>query len=255
MTELTLDARTLEVMKSFAGINSGLYVQPGNVLTTIAPRGGPVLARVVVPAVFPVAFCVYDLQRFLAALGLFDKPHITFFDGQVEIRDAEATEAGLVMRYPLTRPNCIDYPQEKVQVNPTVFFSISRDRLRLFAGIGRDMDLPHLILSGSNGAVLLSAADASKPEESKVGGRMPMAETNEVFRLVFAADDWRKILWTSSVPTKNDKGFEPASYRVGLGIFGSTNGIAHFVSEDEGKGQYWIGTRIVGDARFGGRKK
>jgi hypothetical protein len=247
MAELTLDTRTLEVMKSFADINSGLYVQPGSILTTVTPRAGSVMARVVVPATFPVAFAVYDLQRFLGSLALFDKPHITFFDGQVEIRDEEATEAGLTIRYPLTNPNCIDFPQEKVQVDPTVFFSISRDRLKLFANIGRQMDLPHLILSGSNGCVFLSALDASNPEEAKVGGRMPMGETQEVFRLVFAAEDWRKILWTSSIPTKENKGFEPAAYRVGLDL----DGIAHFVSEDEGKSQYWIGTRVVEDARFG----
>jgi hypothetical protein len=247
MTELALDARTLEVLKSFADINSGLYVQPGNVLTTITPRNGSVMARVVVPAVFPVAFAVYGLPRFLGSLALFDKPHITFFDGQVEIRDEEATEAGLVLRYPLTNPNCIDYPQEKVETNPTVFFSISRARLKLFADIGRNMDLPHLILSGSNGCVFFSAVDASKPQEAKVGGRMPMGETQEVFRLIFAADDWRKILWTSSIPTKDGKGFEPAAYRVGLDL----DGIAHFVSLDDAKSQYWIGTRIVEDARFG----
>jgi hypothetical protein len=251
---LALDPRTLEVIKSFSRINEGLAIQPGNVLTTVAPRGGTLSARVVVPVTFPVSWAVYDVKRFLAALATFERPKLTFVDGaQVEIRGVDAAEAGLVLHYPLCRPEFIYTPKEKKNVDPAFIFPMSRDRLKLFADLGGNLHLPHLVLTGDGTTVYLSAADAAKPDSVQVGGRMPVGTSTRTFRLVFAADDWRKVLWTSSIPTRDGKSFDAASYRVGVGIYGE-GGIAHLVSEDEGKAQYFIGSRLVDDARFGGRK-
>jgi hypothetical protein len=251
---LALDPRTLEVIKSFSRINEGLAIQPGNVLTTVAPRGGTLSARVVVPVTFPVSWAVYDVKRFLAALATFERPKLTFVDGaQVEIRGVDAAEAGLVLHYPLCRPEFIYTPKEKKNVDLAFIFPMSRDRLKLFADLGGNLHLPHLVLTADGTTVYLSAADAAKPDSIQVGGQMPVGTSTRTFRLVFTAEDWHKVLWTSSIPASDSKSFDAASYRVGVGIYGE-NGIAHLVSEDEGKAQYWIGTRIVDDSKFGGKK-
>jgi hypothetical protein len=218
-TELALDPRTLEVLKSFSRINEGIVIEAGNVLKTVAPRGGTLSARVVVPQTFPVALAVYDLKRFLAALATFEHPKLTFVNGaQVEISDAEATDAGLVLHYPLCRPEFVYTPKERVKVDPAFIFPMSKDRLKLFADLGGNLNLPHLVLTGDGTTVYLSAADAAKPDSIQVGGRMPVGASERTFRLVFAAEDWRKVLWTSSIPTRDNKGFDDASYRVGVGL-------------------------------------
>jgi hypothetical protein len=241
-TELALDSKTIEVLKTFEKINQGLVVGPGNVLRTSAPRGTTVAARVTVPVTFLVPFSVWDLSRFLIALDTFQKPKLTFLNkGQVGISDVDATEAGLMLRYPLTTPDCIDTLDEDPAVEPTLVFSLSGDRLKMFVDLGKRLDLPHLVLRGDGSQLLLTAADASKPEGIQVGGEMTVGKSDKRFRLVWAAEDWRKVLTDD--------------YKVGIAIFPSGNGgVAHLVSLD-GNAHFWLLTRTVNDSHFGGGRK
>jgi len=61
---------TLEILKNYSTINQGLVVKPGSVLKTITPSR-TVLATAIVAEKFPVAFALYDLNKFLAKLSLY----------------------------------------------------------------------------------------------------------------------------------------------------------------------------------------
>jgi hypothetical protein len=236
--ELILEERTLEVLKNFAALNPGIVVETGNTLRTTTERTKTIQARVVVPQSFPVPFAIYDLRRFLGALSVFAAPKIIFGRGTVTITEAEETD-GLRLSYPLTTPDCVDRPKQDPKIDPAFAFPMPRDRFKQFARIGIAINLPHLILTaGEDHKVYLGCADAAKSERAQVGGRIQIADNApSAFRLVWAAEDWAKIL--------------PGDYMVGVELR-KDGAIAQFIGAG-GEVNYWIGTRVVDDRQFGAR--
>jgi hypothetical protein len=111
----------------------------------------------------------------------------------------------------------------------------------LFIELGRKLNLPHLILRGDGTQLILTAADASQPEGMQVGGEMAIGKSDKQFRLIWAAEDWRKVLHDD--------------YKVGIAFAPSGNeGIAHFISTN-GNAHFWLFTRTVSDSHFGTRRR
>jgi hypothetical protein len=139
-----------------------------------------------------MSFAIWNLGRFLAALEMFPKPKlISDGNGQMEIRDVESTGGGLVLRYPLTDRDCVD-PVREPHIDPSVVFPLSKERLKLFLNLTRQLDVPHLVLTGDGTSIFLGAYHADKRFE--VSGRMPVGKSKLSFRVVFAVEDWRLLL-------------------------------------------------------------
>ena len=60
---MKLSNETLNVLKNFAGINSGIEFKSGNKLSTISSTK-TVLAKATLKDTFPQDFCIYDLNQF-----------------------------------------------------------------------------------------------------------------------------------------------------------------------------------------------
>ena len=89
---MKLSNETLNILKNFASINSGIEFKAGNELTTISP-GKTVLAKATLKDSFPESFCVYDLPQFLSVHSLnkdteleFDEYNVIFKSGKSKIR-------------------------------------------------------------------------------------------------------------------------------------------------------------------------
>jgi hypothetical protein len=67
--QMKLSKDTLDVLKNFASINSGMEFKKGNTIRTMS-SGKTVLAKASLKDEFPQDFCVYDLNQFL--IGSFD---------------------------------------------------------------------------------------------------------------------------------------------------------------------------------------
>lgn len=63
--------KTLEILKNFSTINQGIQFREGNILRTAALNKS-LFAKAVLTEEFEQDACVYDLNRFLSTLGLFD---------------------------------------------------------------------------------------------------------------------------------------------------------------------------------------
>lgn len=66
---MKLSNETLNVLKNFAGINSGIEFKTGNKLSTISSTK-TVLAKATLKDQFPQDFCIYDLNQFLSVHSL-----------------------------------------------------------------------------------------------------------------------------------------------------------------------------------------
>ena len=66
---MKLSNETLNVLKNFAGINSGIEFKTGNKIATISSTK-TVLAKATLTDNFPQDFCIYDLNQFLSVHSL-----------------------------------------------------------------------------------------------------------------------------------------------------------------------------------------
>ena len=77
MSNTKISNETLEVLKNFASINSNILVKEGNVLTTISPVKN-VMASATVSETFNQEFGIWDLNKFLGTVSLFEDPEFQF---------------------------------------------------------------------------------------------------------------------------------------------------------------------------------
>ena len=84
---MELSENTLEVLKNYSSINQNVMIKQGNTIRTITEARN-VLSTAVVDVEFPKDFGIYDLNEFIGALSLVDKPTLTFADEYVTISDS-----------------------------------------------------------------------------------------------------------------------------------------------------------------------
>lgn len=76
---MKLSKSTIDVLKNFSTINSGIQFVEGNEIR-VAAIDKSVMGIATVEDEFPVEFALYDLKQFLNALSLFDEPELDFKD-------------------------------------------------------------------------------------------------------------------------------------------------------------------------------
>ena len=84
---MELNEKTLEILRNFATINQNILVKQGKPLRTISEARN-VLAKAEIEEEFPLDFGVYNLNEFIGALSLVDKPNLSFKENYVEIGDS-----------------------------------------------------------------------------------------------------------------------------------------------------------------------
>ena len=67
---MTLETRTMQILKNFAMINPSMLFREGTVQSTIAPQK-TILARTTVKESIPKEFAIFDLSRFIFRLWFF----------------------------------------------------------------------------------------------------------------------------------------------------------------------------------------
>ena len=83
---MNLSNETVSVLKNFSTINQNLVIKGGNSISTISAQKN-IVAQATVKETFPKDFAIYDLNEFLAALSLFEKPDLEFRDDFVVITE------------------------------------------------------------------------------------------------------------------------------------------------------------------------
>ena len=87
---IKISKRTLEVLKNFASINSGIIVNEGNTLNTLSSTKN-ILAEAKVDEVFTKSFAIWDLNKFLGTVSLFKDPEFIFGENYVTVRGGNSS--------------------------------------------------------------------------------------------------------------------------------------------------------------------
>lgn len=74
---IDITTQTVDVLKSFEGINKSIMFRQGKMINTRS-IGQNIIAEYVCDEEFPQTFAVYELSQFLSGLSLFDTPSLKF---------------------------------------------------------------------------------------------------------------------------------------------------------------------------------
>ena len=141
---MKLSDNALAILKNFAGINNSILVKQGNKLRTISVAKN-ILAEAEIKEDFPRDFAIYDLNEFLAALSLFEKPELDFKDDFVVI--TEEGSKGKSLKYWYSDPSVVTSPSKEVTMpSSEIEFNLSSDTLSEVTKAAAVIGVPDMVL-------------------------------------------------------------------------------------------------------------
>lgn len=138
-TGTKISKSTLGILKNFSGINSNLLVRPGNKISTISP-GKNMMAEAIVDEEFDTEFGIWDLNKFLGVLSLFNDPTLYFGEKSVEIEGHDSN-----VRYYYSEPKLLTAPTKSVKMPESLIaFIIYQDTFASMMKASSVMQLPQI---------------------------------------------------------------------------------------------------------------
>jgi hypothetical protein len=147
---MKLSEHTLAILKNFAGINSGVVLQEGNIQKTINHEQ-VILFEAQVQDSFPEKVGIYDLNKFLGNISALNNPDLTFDTNMIILDDGE-----IKLNYHTCSPNLIKTPPEDKQLlmkDPDVSFNITAAALQKLLKIAAMNSLPNISVIGLDGGL------------------------------------------------------------------------------------------------------
>ncbi len=151
---MRLSDQTVSLLKNFAGINQNIQFKAGNKLQTISAQKN-ILVDAEVPELFPSDFAIYDLNKMLGVMSLFQDP-------ELEIGNKTMKVGGKV-NYMFADPTMIVTPPEKELTFPEaeVKFAMSNVDFSQTTKVAAMLGLPHVCVVGDGSKITLGANDVN----------------------------------------------------------------------------------------------
>tara|TARA_B100000424_G_scaffold267941_1_gene261754 strand:- start:71 stop:730 length:660 start_codon:yes stop_codon:yes gene_type:complete len=211
---MKINKDTLNTLKNFSDINMSIEVKAGNTLRTVSVQKN-ILAQAEVETTFPQDFAIYEVNRFLGAISLFDDPDFEF--GQKSVRIGNDRNS---LNYVYCDPSMIVTPPEKniTVPDPEVRFKLSQDSLSRVLKAGNVLGTPEIVVEGGS-PITVRAMDSQNDSSDTFHVNLD-ENTDKTFRFVFKIENFKMV---------------PGDYDVEI----SSKGIAKF---SQNQLQYWIAT-------------
>jgi len=225
---MKLSKHTLNMLKNFSDINMSIEIKKGNLLRTVSVQKN-ILAQAELEDEFPKDFAIYELNRFLGAVSLFDDPELEFNAKSVNIGTTKHSAD-----YVYCDPSMIVTPPENniTFPDPEVKFTLTQDSLSQVMRASNVLGTPEIAIEGGphpNDSIRIKALDVNN--DSTDTFQVVLDEkSGHTFRFVFKTENMKMI---------------PGNYDVEI----SSKGISHFIMQGQ-KLQYWIATEST--SSFGG---
>ena len=222
---MKLSKHTLNMLKNFSDINMSIEIKQGNILRTVSVQKN-ILAQAELEDTFPQDFAIYELNRFLGAVSLFDDPEFTFNGKSTNIGTARHS-----VDYVYCDPSMIVTPPEN-NINfpdPEVKFILSQNALSQVMKASNVLGTPEIAVESDSDIISIKALDVNN--DSTDTFKVELEETSDhTFSFVFKTENMKMV---------------PGNYNVEI----SSKGISHFALQGQ-KLEYWIATEA--SSTFGG---
>jgi hypothetical protein len=210
---MKLSTETISVLKNFSTINANLMVKAGSSLSTMSAMKN-IVAKAEVTEEFLSDFAIYDLNEFLSALSLFDKPDLEFGNDFVIITE-EGTSKSL--KYWFSDPSVVTTPSKEISMPSTeLTFNLSSDTLNEITKAAAVIGVPDMALSGGK----LMVTDKKNSTANAYETSLDVGDVAAEYKFWFKVENLKVM---------------PGAYDVEV----SSKKISHFTNTKLGV-QYWI---------------
>ena len=222
---MKLSKHTLNMLKNFSDINMSIEIKKGNVLRTVSVQKN-ILAQAELEEEFPQDFAIYELNRFLGAVSLFDDPELTFNGKSTNIGTGRHS-----VDYVYCDPSMIVTPPENniTFPEPEVKFVLSQDALSQVMKASNVLGTPEIAVECDSGNINIKALDVNNDSTDTFTVALD-EKSDSKFRFVFKTENMKML---------------PGNYDVEI----SSKGISHYTMQGQ-KLEYWIATEA--SSTFGG---
>jgi len=177
MSQVTISQKTMAVLKNFATINGSILIREGSTLKTISV-GENSIAQYRCDETFPQTFGIYELNRFLSGLSLFDNPTLDFDNSDyVTIRDK-----GRSARYYFSNPEITlkAAPDKDIKFpGADMEFQITQEDISALQKAWNVYEIPDLKFHSIGGSVVLSLVDKENQTSNVFSLELPGDNTGE----------------------------------------------------------------------------
>ena len=151
---MNISPETLDILRNFSSINSGLTVKAGNELKTVSAMKN-IFAKAIVPEVFDKEHSIYDLSEYLGAVSLFDTPNFEFNAEKVIVSEGDNN-----VTYYYADPQMVISPQKDINMpDPEISFDLDEGVLDSLLKASSVLSLPDMVLSSDGTTVTLTVKD------------------------------------------------------------------------------------------------
>ena len=223
-TGTSMSKQTLDLLKNFASINSNILVKPGDTIKTISPVKN-IMAVATVPETFDTEFGIWDLNKFLGTVSLFDSPSFEFGERSVTISGS----GGSSVNYYYSEPRLLTVPtKDIVMPDPVVSFDLTQDALNEINRASSVMQLPDLVVRSEGNTIVMVALDRQDDTTNSYSVELGELSVESDFEFVFRVDNLKLL---------------PGDYRVDV-----TDKVVSQFTHTQLDLKYWIA--LESDSRY-----
>tara|TARA_Y100000034_G_scaffold65347_1_gene78996 strand:- start:139 stop:828 length:690 start_codon:yes stop_codon:yes gene_type:complete len=217
-TKLKISKQTIELLKNFASINSNILVRPGNKIKTISNYKN-VLAEATVEESFDIEFGIWDLNKFLGTISLFESPTFEFNQKNVIIEG----ENGATVVYYYSEPKLLTTVNKELKMPEAVVqCEIKEEDFKEIQRAAGVLQLPDLKISSEGDKINLTVHDRKDPSSNswtfEVGDNTEDADFSFLFKvenMKMLSGDYNIEICKNSVAKFNNKAID-LSYWVAM---------------------------------------
>jgi len=185
LTAMKLSKKTIEILKNFSTINSNILVEPGNTIKTISPVKN-VMAQATVSETFDCQFGIWDLNKLLGTISLFDDPEFYFEDNYVTIVGSNGTK----VTYYYSEPKLLTTINKTITMPETVVsFELNNDDFTELQKASSVLQLPDLCLRSSGSIIELVSMDKKDSTSNNYSVEVGTNSNNEDFEFYFKVEN------------------------------------------------------------------
>jgi hypothetical protein len=157
VTKMRLSKETYTILKNFAAINSNILIQPGNVLKTVS-AGKNIYVEAKVTEDFDVDVPIWDLNKFLGIVSMFNNPDLEFYDTHVVITNGRSS-----VTYYYSEPSLLTVPTREIKMPATVTrFDLEEKDLNEILKASSVLQVSDLRMVGADGKFIISVDDSGQ---------------------------------------------------------------------------------------------
>jgi hypothetical protein len=150
---MILSTETLDVLKNFSGINSNIYILPGNTIKT-CNESGTIIAMAEVQETFQDEIAIYDVSEFLNTLNLLDVPDFSINPAKTAIvfNDSRSKVVYYLASTKVLSKKVVELATKNFNVvDPKVSFLLSAEDLLRLRKASSVFSLDQLMFVSDNG--------------------------------------------------------------------------------------------------------